>query len=84
VVVSDLGLGHEDGVDLIRRIRALPEGSGGRVPAIALTGRVTLSDTYAALRAGFQVHVAKPVSVEFLTQAVANVVGLTVGAPGVA
>jgi CheY-like chemotaxis protein len=82
VLVSDLGLAHEDGIDLIRRIRALPEASGGRVPAIALTGRAAIGDSHAALRAGFQVHVAKPVNLEFLTQAVANVVGLTVEAPG--
>jgi CheY-like chemotaxis protein len=84
VVVSDLGLAHEDGIDLIRRIRALPEASGGRVPAIALTGRVATADSHAALRAGFQVHVAKPVNLDFLTQAVANVVGLRVGVPAVA
>jgi hypothetical protein len=76
VLVSDLGLAGEDGVELIRRIRALPRESGGCVPAIALTGRAEIADSHAALRAGFQVHVAKPIDASFLTHAVANVVGL--------
>jgi CheY-like chemotaxis protein len=73
VLVSDLGLGGEDGVELIRRVRALPVSLGGLVPAIALTGRTAMEDARAALLAGFQVHVAKPIDSWLLTHAVANV-----------
>jgi CheY-like chemotaxis protein len=78
VLVSDLGLGGDDGVELIRRVRALPRKFGGAVPAIALTGRTRIEDCCAALGAGFQVHVAKPIDVWFLTHAVANVAGLEI------
>jgi CheY-like chemotaxis protein len=78
VLVSDLGLGEEDGIDLIRTIRALPYDAGGNVPAIALTGRAAIADSHAALRAGFQVHLAKPIDPWFLTHAVANVLGYPV------
>jgi CheY-like chemotaxis protein len=78
VLVSDLGLDGDDGVELIRRIRALPRELGGAVPAIALTGRTRIEDCCAALGAGFQVHVAKPIDTWLLTHAVANVAGLEV------
>src|SRR2546425_11298767 len=38
VLVSDLGMPHEDGFALIRKVRALGQERGGRVPAGALTG----------------------------------------------
>ena len=37
VLVSDIGMPGEDGYDLIRNVRALPEECGGRTPAAALT-----------------------------------------------
>jgi len=60
VIVSDLGMPQEDGYDLIRQIRALPEAEGGRIPAIALTGYANPEDRRRALAAGYHGHVAKP------------------------
>ncbi|MCA1629471.1 MAG: response regulator, partial [Acidobacteria bacterium] len=37
VMLSDIGMPHEDGYDLIRRVRALASEQGGRTPAAALT-----------------------------------------------
>jgi signal transduction histidine kinase/CheY-like chemotaxis protein len=62
VVVTDIGMPVEDGYSLVRKLRALK--SGARVLAIALTGRATTSDAAAALAAGFDLHVAKPVDFE--------------------
>jgi signal transduction histidine kinase/CheY-like chemotaxis protein len=62
VVVTDIGMPAEDGYSLVRKLRALK--SGARVLAIALTGRATSSDAAAALAAGFDLHVAKPVDFE--------------------
>jgi signal transduction histidine kinase len=59
VVVTDIGMPVEDGYSLVRKLRALK--SGTRVLAIALTGYATPSDAAAALEAGFDLHVAKPV-----------------------
>ena len=35
IILSDIGMPDEDGYDLIRKVRALPPASGGRVPAVA-------------------------------------------------
>ena len=62
VVVTDIGMPFEDGYSLVRRLRALK--SGNRVLAIALTGHASTGDAAAALAAGFDLHVAKPVDFE--------------------
>ena len=71
LVVSDIGMPGEDGYSLLRRIRALPAGSGGNVPAIALTAYARPEDVRAAMDAGFQVHLAKPIRPDALVDAVA-------------
>ncbi len=72
LLVSDLGMPEEDGYDLIRKVRTLPPEEGGRLPAVALTARTRTEDRVAALAAGFQMHVAKPVeSAELLAVAAA-------------
>jgi PAS domain S-box-containing protein len=70
VVVSDIGMPDHDGYELISRVRALP--SGRRVAAVALTAFARGEDRARALRAGFQMHVAKPVESAELTAAVLN------------
>jgi CheY-like chemotaxis protein len=60
VVVSDIGMPVEDGISLMRRIRARPGGDGGHIPAIALTAYASAADRDRAIAAGFQAHVAKP------------------------
>ena len=66
-----------DGYELLRRVRALGEAKGGRVPAIALTAFARSEDRTRALRAGFQVHVSKPVEPSELIATVASIVGRT-------
>jgi signal transduction histidine kinase/ActR/RegA family two-component response regulator len=61
VLVSDIGLPGEDGYDLIRKVRSLPHESGGKIPAVALTGYVSVQDRNLALEAGFHDHIPKPV-----------------------
>jgi CheY-like chemotaxis protein len=75
IIVSDIAMPEEDGYSLIRRIRALAPGRGGRTPAVALTGRVTADDRTRALAAGFQAHVAKPIDTAELLEAVAALAG---------
>jgi signal transduction histidine kinase/CheY-like chemotaxis protein len=60
VIVSDIGMPAEDGLSLMRLIRGRPARSGGNIPAVALTAYASAADREAALRAGFQAHVAKP------------------------
>jgi signal transduction histidine kinase len=72
VLVSDIGMPGEDGYELIRKIRALAPLQGGRTPAVALTAYVRAQDARAALRAGYQRHIGKPVVITELIAAVAD------------
>ena len=72
VVLCDIAMPGEDGYSFIRRMRALGLGRGGDVPALALTALASEEDRRQALSAGFQMHVSKPVDIDRLTQAVAD------------
>jgi PAS domain S-box-containing protein len=72
VIVSDIGMPDEDGYDLIRKVRLLPETEGGSTPAAALTAFARSEDRTRALRAGYQSHVAKPVEPNELIAVVAS------------
>jgi CheY-like chemotaxis protein len=74
VLVSDIGMPGRDGHELVRCMRALPRDRDGRVPAIALTAYASSEDRDHALRAGFDLHLAKPVESEELIAAVARLV----------
>ncbi len=75
VLVTDIGMPETDGFELLRRVRALGQMRGGRVPAIALTAFARSEDRTRALRAGFLVHVSKPVDPIELVATVASVAG---------
>jgi len=78
IIICDIGMPGEDGYDFIRRLRALPQESGGKVPAIALTAYARVEDRLRALRAGFQMHVPKPVELAELVTVVASVSGRSI------
>jgi signal transduction histidine kinase len=59
IIVTDIGMPEEDGYSLVRRLRALQKGR--QILAIAVTGYASNSDVEAALDAGFDLHVPKPV-----------------------
>jgi CheY-like chemotaxis protein len=63
---------REDGYDLIRAVRHLPVIEGGETPAVALTAYVRDEDAGSALAAGYHRHIKKPVVVEDLIAAVAE------------
>ncbi len=58
IIVTDIGMPQEDGYSLVRRLRALQ--SGRQMLAIAVTGYASNSDIEAAMDAGFDLHVPKP------------------------
>jgi signal transduction histidine kinase/ActR/RegA family two-component response regulator len=60
VLLSDIGMPHEDGYSLIRRIRSRAAVQGGSMPAIAVTAYASPNDRISAEAAGYQAHVAKP------------------------
>jgi CheY-like chemotaxis protein/anti-sigma regulatory factor (Ser/Thr protein kinase) len=74
LLISDIGMPEEDGYELMRRVRTLPPEVGGRVPAIALTAYARTEDRMHALRAGYQMHVPKPVELAELAAVAASLV----------
>jgi CheY-like chemotaxis protein len=74
VLISDIGMPEVDGYDLIRQVRKLPPARGGTVPAIALTAYTRTEDRLQSLRAGYDMHVPKPVELAELVAVAATVV----------
>jgi CheY-like chemotaxis protein len=69
VVLMDIGLPEMDGYEVARRIRELPGLADVRL--IAVTGYGQETDKQAALAAGFQWHLVKPVNPEELARVIA-------------
>ena len=80
MLVSDIGMPDVDGYELLRRVRALGQARGGRLPAIALTAFARSEDRTRALRAGLPgPRRRSPSSPSELVATVASVVGRTGG-----
>jgi CheY-like chemotaxis protein len=75
VLISDIAMPDQDGLELIRRIRRLKSQGGGRTPALALTAHAGPNDSMAALAAGFDRYLAKPVDPKELVGVVAQLAG---------
>ena len=71
VLVSDIGMPEEDGYSLIRRLRQM--GGERKLPAIALTAYARKQDADAALGAGYDCHLPKPVAPADLVRAIKSV-----------
>ncbi|MGT2477196.1 CheR family methyltransferase [Paraburkholderia terrae] len=67
VLVSDLAMPGADGYELLRTVRER-EGGRRRVYALALSGLASLQDRDAAIAAGFDDHMPKPVNAEGLLE----------------
>lgn len=59
VLVSDIGMPGQDGISLIRAVRA--SSGHATLPAVAVTAFAMLPDRQAGLAAGFNAYVAKPI-----------------------
>ena len=75
VLVADIAMPGEDGYSLIRKLRALNRAEIASIPAAALTAFARTEDRQRALRAGFQVHLTKPIDADSLISAVASLSG---------
>lgn len=69
ILLSDIGMPHEDGFQLIRRVRALPPEEGGGIRALAVTAYARAEERSRILAAGFDGHLAKPFDVDELLPA---------------
>lgn len=68
LIISDIGLPQMDGYELLKRLREFEHLRD--VPAIALTGYASLQDEAAALNAGYDRHLAKPIDPSELVAAI--------------
>lgn len=75
VLISDIGMPHEDGYELLRKLRSSQGAKARRIPAVALTAFARPEDRKRAMLSGFQIHMAKPVDPAELTAVVANLAG---------
>ena len=75
VAVLDIGLPGMDGYELLQRIRERPRDRQGDIPAAALTAYARAADRTRSLRAGFQMHLSKPVQPTELAAAVLALIG---------
>jgi len=72
VLVSDIAMSGRDGFALIEEVRQ----RSGRIPAAALTAYARPEEAARALRAGFDVHLSKPVQEDTLVNAVLALAGV--------
>jgi PAS domain S-box-containing protein len=70
IVIADIGLPDVDGYSLIRQLRSHPSRAIQTLPAIAVTAYAAAADRAAALTAGFQRHLPKPIDSRLLIEAI--------------
>ena len=73
--VLDIGMPDVDGYQLLKRIRQRPADRQGMIPIAALTAYARSVDRTRSLKAGFQLHLAKPVQPTELAAAVLALAG---------
>ncbi|HEY3320755.1 MAG TPA: ATP-binding protein [Planctomycetota bacterium] len=74
ILIADLGMPDADGYSLIRQVRSLGQ-PNANVPAIALTAYAQDIDREKVLRAGFQLHLSKPIEPEQLAAHILKLTG---------
>ncbi len=70
VVVTDIAMPKNNGLWLIREIRALRADKGGQVPVLAITAHDDIYDRARLLASGFQEYLVKPVSIRDLCRVI--------------
>ncbi len=75
LIISDIGMPQMDGLEMIRQLREIETYKA--VPAIALTGYASIKDEKAALAAGFDAHVSKPVEPKELLELISRLIKST-------
>jgi len=71
VLLSDIAMPGEDGYTLLRRLRTTESAEIANIAAAALTSLARNEDRREAIRAGFQLHLTKPIDAVSLVEAVA-------------
>jgi two-component system CheB/CheR fusion protein len=77
VILCDIAMPGEDGYAFMRKLRAQRAGRAAPIPALALTALAAADDRNRALDAGFALHLAKPVDIDRLREAVLELSRMT-------
>lgn len=72
IILMDVQMPIMDGYEATKRIRALPNKMIANIPIIAMTANAFAEDCLAALEAGMNEHIAKPVNLEKLKSVLAR------------
>ena len=72
-ILMDIQMPVMDGYEATREIRALQNKDLANIPILAMTANAFKEDELAALEAGMQAHIAKPVDVDQLLNTLASV-----------
>ena len=75
ILIIDIGLPDEDGYGLLRKVNALLDQRGEKIPAVALTAFSSAEDVKRALTAGFEIHIPKPPGPRELIDVIARLTG---------
>ena len=78
LVLMDLDMPGMNGLEATRHVR-VDEGSGPRLPIVALTGKAFAEDLSRTSEAGMDAHLVKPVQLEALQRVLAQAVNLADG-----
>ncbi|MFH7024194.1 MAG: PAS domain S-box protein [Heteroscytonema crispum UTEX LB 1556] len=74
ILISDIGMPDMNGYELMRQVRNLAPENKGEIKAIALTAFAGNGDRQQVLKAGFGMHISKPVNPEDLVAAVVKLI----------
>jgi CheY-like chemotaxis protein len=77
LILMDLRLPGVDGYDALRGLRGDPRTA--HIPIVALTAQAMAGDKEAALAAGFDDYISKPIDTRSFSQTVARVLGSSAG-----
>lgn len=65
-ILMDIQMPEMNGYEAARAIRSLGRADGGQIPIIAMTANAFTEDIQAAMQAGMNAHVAKPIDMQGL------------------
>ena len=72
-ILMDIQMPEMDGYEATRAIRGLDDPALANIPILAMTANAFKEDEEAAMEAGMQAHIAKPIDINVMMKALTNV-----------